>query len=69
VDVRHVPGKINIIADGLSCQWEGQELQEGDSDSWTMNPDRDKMVGLANDILLTHNAGTSQQINALKEQL
>lgn len=24
VDVRHVPGKLNVVADGLSRQWEGQ---------------------------------------------
>ncbi|KAG2743047.1 hypothetical protein P692DRAFT_20747766, partial [Suillus brevipes Sb2] len=24
IDVRHVPGKLNVIADGLSWQWESQ---------------------------------------------
>lgn len=30
VDVRHIPGKLNVVADGLSRMWEGQERVHGD---------------------------------------
>ena len=66
VDVHHVPGKINVVVDGLSRWWEGQEPQEAEGDSWTVNPDRDKMVGLTNDVLLTLNTGSNEQIEALR---
>lgn len=41
VDVRHVPGKLNVIADGLSRQWEGQPRDEGmeDGSTWTVSED------------------------------
>jgi hypothetical protein len=29
IDVRHIPRKLNIIADGLSRQWEGQPRDIG----------------------------------------
>jgi hypothetical protein len=60
VDMHHVARKINIVVDGLSCRWEGQELQEGDRDSWTVNLDRDEMVGLANNILQMLNTGSNE---------
>jgi hypothetical protein len=64
-----VPGRINVIADRLSHQWEGQEPQEGDGNSWTMNPDRDEVVGLVNNILLMLDTGSNEQIEALRTQL
>jgi hypothetical protein len=69
VDVCHVPRKINVVADGLSCRWEGQEPQEGEGNSWTVNPDRDETVGLTNDVLLTLNTESNEQIEALRVQL
>jgi hypothetical protein len=52
IDVQHIPGKANVVADGLSCQWEDQPEQEEDGHEWTVNQDRDEMVGLTNDTLL-----------------
>jgi hypothetical protein len=46
VDVRHIPGKINIVADGISCQWEGQDPSEGDGSEWIVNSDADETLGL-----------------------
>jgi RNase H-like domain found in reverse transcriptase len=46
IDVRHVPGKINVVTDGLSRQWEGQQPTDEDGSKWTVNPDRDEQVGL-----------------------
>jgi hypothetical protein len=36
-DVRHVPGKLNVVADGLSRKWEGQPHVPGDGSEWTVN--------------------------------
>jgi hypothetical protein len=55
VDVHHVPRKLNIIADGLSRQWEGQPRDAGlqDSSKWTVSEDWEANSGLVNDILCT----------------
>jgi hypothetical protein len=60
--MQHMPRRINIVADGLNCWWEGQGPQEGNGDSGTVNPDRDKVVGLVNNILLTHNLGSNEHL-------
>jgi hypothetical protein len=54
-DVRHIPGKLNVIADGLSRQWEGQPRDAGlqDGSTWTVSEDWEAEKGLVNDILLT----------------
>jgi hypothetical protein len=31
INIRHIPGKINVVADGISHQWEGQDPSKGDS--------------------------------------
>jgi len=68
IDVRHVPGKLNVIADGLSRQWEGQprnaELQDGST--WTVSEDWEAATGLVNDILLT-NPIDEQTVSKLQE--
>jgi RNase H-like domain found in reverse transcriptase len=69
VDVRHVLGKINVVADGLSQQWEGQTPLESDGSNWTINPDTDKTIRITNDILATLDAGSHNQIAALKDGL
>jgi hypothetical protein len=58
-----------VVADGLSCQWEDQPDQEEDGCEWTVNPDRDKTVGLMNNILLTQDQELKKQVQALKEHL
>jgi hypothetical protein len=67
--VQHVPGKVNVVADSLSHQWEYQPEQEENSYEWTINLDRDEMVGLMNDILLTQDQEPKKQVQALKECL
>jgi hypothetical protein len=69
IDMRHVPGKVNVVADGLSHQWEDQPEQEEDGCEWMVNPDRDKAVGLTNDILLTQEQELKKEVQALKERL
>jgi hypothetical protein len=51
VDVRHVPGKLNVVADGLSQMWEGQPRVKGDGSEWSVNEDWEACTELANDIL------------------
>jgi hypothetical protein len=69
IDVRHIPGKVNVVVDGLSRKWEDQPEQEEDGSEWMVNPDRDKAVGLTNDILLTQEQEVKEQVQALKERL
>jgi hypothetical protein len=37
VDIRHVPGKLNVIADGLSQKWENMQAVPGDGSEWTVS--------------------------------
>jgi hypothetical protein len=53
INVHHMLGKINVVADGLSRQWEGQPAGREDRGDWTVNPDRDEQTGLINNVLLT----------------
>ena len=66
IDVHHMPGKINVVADGLSHQWEGQLVQKGEGSKWVVNPDRDEETGLVNNMLITLDTGMQEQITALK---
>jgi transposase InsO family protein len=49
VDVRHIPGKINI-ADGVSRQYEGTDKVPGDGSEWTVTPDWEEVTGLVHDL-------------------
>jgi hypothetical protein len=65
IDIRHISGKINMVADGISHQWEGQEPSKGDGSEWTVNPDADEILGLQNNIFTTLDTGTQGQIDSL----
>jgi hypothetical protein len=69
IDIQHVPGKINVVADGLSRQWQGHTPLKGNRATWTVNPDTDDTVGLTNDILVTMDTNSHEQITALKQRL
>ena len=51
VDVRHIPGKVNI-ADGVSRQYEGTDKTPGDGSEWTVSPDWEEITGLVHDLFL-----------------
>ena len=51
IDVHHVPGKINVVADGISRKWEGLPRQLGDGSEWTVCEDWEATTGLVNDVL------------------
>jgi hypothetical protein len=49
-DVQHVPGRLNVVADGLSCANEGTENETGDGSNWTVSEDWEATAGLTHDI-------------------
>lgn len=51
VDVRHVPGQLNVVADGLSRTWEGQPNRAGDGSEWMVSEDWEARTGMVNDVL------------------
>jgi hypothetical protein len=67
IDVQRIPGNVNVVVDSLSCQWEDQPEQEEDDCEWMVNLDRDEVVGLMNDILLTQEQEPKKQVHTLKE--
>lgn len=46
VDVRHIPGRINLVGDGLSRQGEGLPHDKDDGSSWSVLPDWEHIHGL-----------------------
>lgn len=52
IDVRHVPGRVNVVADGLSRANEGLPNYEGDGSHWTVSEDWEAAAGLTHDIFL-----------------
>ena len=53
IDVRHVPGRINVVADGLSRANEGLPNEDGDGSQWTVSEDLETTAGLTHDIFYT----------------
>ena len=49
VDVRHIPGKINI-ADGVSRQYEDTDKVPGDGNDWTVTSDWEEVTGLVHNL-------------------
>jgi hypothetical protein len=48
--VRHVPGRLNVVTDGLSRANKGTKKENGDSSEWTVSEDWEANVGLTHDI-------------------
>jgi hypothetical protein len=67
IDVRHVPGKTNVVADGLSRYGEGTENVEGDGSEWTVSEDWEAAQGLVNDVWTTE-VLSDPIVTALKER-
>jgi len=51
IDVQHMPGCINVVADGLSRAAEGTPHEEGDSSECTISEDWEATTGLMHDLL------------------
>jgi hypothetical protein len=54
VDVRHRPGRLNVVADGLSRKFVNMPKERGDGHEWTVSEDWEARTGLTNDILVIH---------------
>lgn len=50
VDVRHRPGRLNPVADGLSRKFVNVPLTDGDGHEWTVSEDWEARTGVTNDV-------------------
>jgi hypothetical protein len=66
-DVRHVPGRLNVVADGLSRASEGTDHDEGDGSEWTVSEDWESNKGLTHDIFQLTDTSTPE-IAKLRER-
>ena len=67
IDICHVPGCINVVADGLSRAAKGTPQEEGDGSKWTVSEDWEETAGLTHDLF--HVAGAcSEEMSMLREQ-
>jgi len=64
VAMRHVPGHLNVVADGLSRQWDHTErtITQDDGSEWSVNPDPEAITGLVNDIFTLDKLDHTYQI-------
>lgn len=53
IDIRHIPGKINVVVDGLSRHNKDRERIEGDGSKWTVSEDWEASRGIVNNIWST----------------
>ena len=59
-DVWHVPGQLNVVADGISRAAEGTGNEEGDSSEWTVSEDWEANLGLTHNIFHVAEASTPE---------
>ena len=51
VAIWHVPGCLNVVADGLSRQWDNtSHTDEPDGSEWSVNPESETLSGLVNNM-------------------
>ena len=62
IDVRHVPGRINVVADGLSRANEGLPNEDGDGSQWTVSEDLEAAVGLTHNVFYTTDPTTPEVV-------
>ena len=60
IDIRHMPGRLNVVADGLSRANEGAEHEEGDGSEWTVSEDWEANTGFTHDIFHTSTMETPE---------
>jgi hypothetical protein len=66
VDVRHRPGRLNVVADGLSRKFVNTPKEQGDGHEWTVSEDWEARTKLANDILIIHTTQPESTYSALR---
>ena len=52
VDIRHRPGRLNVVADRLSRKFVNAPKELGDRHEWTVSEDWEAHTRLVNDILV-----------------
>ena len=62
IDVRHVPGRINLVADGLSRANEGLPKEENDGSQWLVSEDWETSAGLTHDVFYITDPSTPEVI-------
>ena len=67
IDVHHVPGQLNVVADGLSRASEGTNHEGGVGSEWTVSEDWETNMGLTPDIFQLTDASTPE-VAKLREQ-
>ena len=58
-DVRHIPGQINLVGDGISWKDEEQPHIDGDGSSWSVAPDWEHARGLEYDLFSVTDANSN----------
>ena len=66
VDVRHRPGRLNVVADGLSRKFINTPREQGDGHEWTVSEDWEARTRLANNILIIHTTQPKLTYDALQ---
>ena len=66
VDVRHRPGRLNVVADGLSRKYVNMPKEDGDGHEWTVSEDWEARTGLANDIFVIQTTQSDSVYAALR---
>ena len=66
VDIRHRPGCLNVVADGLSRKFVNMPTEPGDGHEWTVSEDWEARTRLANDILNIHTTQSESIYDALR---
>ena len=66
VDIRHRPGRLNVVADGLSRKFVNTPTEPGDGHEWTVSEDWEARTRLANDILNVQVAQSEAIYSALR---
>ena len=62
IDVRHVPGRVNLVADGLSRANEGLPKEENDGSQWSVSEDWETSAGLTHDVFYITDPSTPEVI-------
>ena len=66
VDVRHRPGRLNVVADGLSRKYTNLPKEKGDGHEWTVSEDWEARTGLTNDIFIIQTSQLESTYAALR---
>ena len=66
VDVRHRPGRLNVVADGLSRKFVNTPTEQGDGHEWSVSEDWEARTGLSNDIFIIDTTQTEAAYSELR---